>query len=288
MAIYLSKEEYYNLKKDKKFKLGTAGYVYQVEENLAYKIWMLTDALETAIRNRNILDMIKEVQTLDTSGILYKQAAVPLEEIYVENTLRGCTFQYFKEANFVEKLIFQPISLEKEHVIIKEIVQQLKSWHQLGYIRADIHNHNDMYTENIDIEGNVIVHGHMIDLDSSVRQGDRKERGSSSISYPIVMYKEEQEESFQTDNIKEVISFLSILYQWDLESFVREEKMDFDFLAYILTKIKNDVQFTRFMQDLVKNDTKEQIYFDTFLPLFEDAKKLKRERSKLVKVLGGS
>lgn len=278
MAVSFTQEHYKNLLReaDRIFS-GSEGMLLSQDNQLLYKIWYRFQDPDLAYTFRKKMDKIacmkKQRDNMNPADPFLLYSGFPLDGIYINFRPAGMIQTHFDKAQSVSQLLETPIPLEKKKQYAADFVYQLKTLHHLGYIRGDIHISNELISDQ---------HGHLIDLDSCVfADGDRNE---ARTRYGIRLDQQYQKESFQTDNLKEIISCFSLLYQLDFEKLLNTHLIDFDDFSSLLKKGISQPLIHTYLAEVKQNKTTQQVYFDAILPLFDDEEKVKVESKKLKKL----
>lgn len=278
MAVMFNQEDYKTLIEEADRILpGSEGMLISQNNNLLYKIWyrFQDPDLAYALREKmnKITIMKKQRNNMNTDDPFLLYSGFPLDALYINFRPAGMIQTHFDKAKPVSQILETYTSLEKKKQYAADFVYQLKALHHLGYIRGDIHIDNELISEQ---------HGHLIDLDSCVFADE--DTHVARTRYCIKLNQQYQKESFQTDNLKEIISCFSLLYQLDFEKLLNTHLIDFDDFSSLLKKAISNPLIHNYLTEAKQNNSQEQVYFDAILPLFNDEEKIKVEGKKLKKL----
>lgn len=203
--IELSKNEILKFKKINATGKNTGGDLYIKDDNILYKIYEEQNFKN--IKEQNIDYMLKG-EKIDQSGY-------PIEKIISKETKQFIGFSmpyYHNTKTFTELCNSNDLELEEKISVIKDIFSQLKQLHQRDILLKDIHMDNLIVNEK----------GHIIDLDEFILPGNEfafrqyycigKNKNTPFINIPTKI----------SDNIKMVISSLSLIYNYNFEEVLRQ------------------------------------------------------------------
>lgn len=252
--IELSKNEISALERLTTSGKNTGGNLYIKDDNILYKLY--EEEIFKDIKEQNIDYMLK--------GTKIELSGYPIEKIISKETKKFIGFSmpyYHNTKTFTELCDSNNLSLSEKLLIIKDIYKQLKELHKRNILLKDIHMDNLIANQS----------GHIIDLDEFILPGNEYAFRqyyciSENNNTPFIIYPTKI-----SDNIKMIISSLSLIYNHNFEEVMRQNYSLEDFLknySFLFSdEIINYLKIIFTMNEL--------IYFDEVIDLLYQHKNLK-------------
>lgn len=243
--LELSLEELRRLKRIARNSRNTCGNLYVENNKIIYKVF----------KDRYFFIGEKE-RNVDRLSKLKTDSPVPIDKIYINGLFYGYTEKFIKDSKtFTEGLNDNDLGLESKMQIIGDIYRQLKVLHENGFVIGDIHLDNFIYSGN---------KGYIIDLEDVRIPGidDFKFREYYSIKRnekgrPEII------SSKRTDNIKTLISSLSLLVGFNLEETAK--KYGTEKVYELVTPFIENEEFKYYVYQVLFENTEEPLYLDDFI-----------------------
>lgn len=239
--IELTKENINELERLQVSGKNTGGDIFVISSQILYKIYDDTNFID--IKEQNI-DFLLKTKPIALSGY-------PIDKIILKETHEFIGFSmpyYHNTQTFTQMCNNDALSFPYKKKIIEDIYAQLKELHKRGILLKDIHMDNFIANES----------GHIIDLDEFILPGNEysfrqyycisKNARRPSIVYPTRI----------SDNIKTIISSLSLIYGYNFEEILRKNENLDEFLEYYKQ------YFPKLLYEYLELmfNMKELIYFD--------------------------
>ena len=168
----------------------------------------------------------------------------------------GYVMDYIPNSMTFRQAIAKDIDFSKKESAIKDVYNTLKILHKYNLFLGDIHSDNFL----IDEDGN----GYIIDLEEMRGVGDEFKFKSLYLVKPNTDSFMINISSSYTDNVKLMISSISLLYDIDLEQYIQPKThyMDLEKLYNDVISQLNDAKLDEYFIKLIN---KEEVgYFDDF------------------------
>lgn len=221
------------------------GKIY-LQNNIIYKMYDIIP-FESEVK-RNIEYLLKN--PINNTPEIYKI-------IYDNSKFKGYAMQYIENSLTFRQAINKPIPLENKISAIKEIYIALKELHSKNILLGDIHSDNFLIQND---------KGYIIDLDYIRFPGDEFK------FFECYVINNKKIATRYTDNIKTMISSLSLLLNTDLEKYI--DKNSNINLEKINTEIIQQTKNKALIDYFQKTLNGETIYFDELLKTKEKNKRL--------------
>ena len=168
----------------------------------------------------------------------------------------GYIMQYIPNTITFREAINTDIEYEKREKAIMDIYEGLKVLHEKGLILGDIHSDNFLISE----DGS----GYLIDLEELRAEGDEFKFKSMYFVKPSNKRHKINKPSIYTDNIKMMISSLSLLYGIDLEQYVSrfDHSINIEELYNEVISKFNDEKLDEYFRRIINDEEVE--YFTNF------------------------
>lgn len=225
---------------------NNGGNIYLVDEKVLYKVFKDFCAYQDEIE-RNIQFQI--VEHIPYTPVIYSK-------LYIDNKLFGYAMEYIKDSLTFRTAIGRNIEESLKINAITNIYESLKYLHKRNIYLGDIYLDNFL----ISIDGS----GYIIDLDCMRFLGDEYKFQQCYLIKPNNYSNKINIASKYTDNIKVMLSCLSLLLEIDLENYVSKKTFDinlqqiFDEIIYPL----NDSILNDYFKRLMSGDDVE--YFSDY------------------------
>ena len=172
-----------------------------VQDGKIYKIFNSTDYIDE--KKRNIEFLIQN--PIAHTPVIY-------EPLYIQNHVAGYIMDYIPNVCTFREALTKNLSLEQKIHAIQDVFQALGELHEKNIFIGDIHSDNFM----IDLEGN----GYIVDLEEIRFLGDEFKFKQCYLVKPNEHSYKINVASRYTDNVKLMISSLSLLLNVDLEKYI--------------------------------------------------------------------
>lgn len=200
---------------------------------------------------------------------IIKNSAYPIESLIIEDESVGYTCKFYENAKcFCDENSF---SFKQKHQAIRDCCMQLNTLHHYGAIFNDMNCHNQLISE---------TGGHLIDFENVFIP--EKFSHIPSKSYHLYSSKEIVKISKKSDQVRQYIISLGLLYEINLEILFSKANSDVE-LLYYLFDMNEDINcfLHRCLPCLHDSDVEVFDYFDSLLPKLSDEEKLEYEKGKL-------
>ena len=178
------------------------------------------------------------------------------DKVYVDREFKGYSMEYKKQTMTFRDAGNSNISYENKLKAIMDVYQGLKFLHENDIYLGDIHSDNFLIDKN--------GHGYLIDLEEMRFPGDEFKFNQCYLIRPNSNSPKINIADAYTDNVKTLISSLTLLTGIDLEKMISKKSHDIN-----LEEIRNDIilplgddNLTEYFDLLV---TKNNYYFDDFI-----------------------
>ncbi|MEG2251136.1 MAG: hypothetical protein RSD09_06155, partial [Bacilli bacterium] len=276
--IYLNKEvkrmNDINLKSSDIIKLerlkiegfNKGGNLYILDEETLLKVFY----------NKMYYNQVREKSTdLLLSLEPIENTSYPQKKLYIDGIYNGYSMPYFKNTNtFKSEIYTMDSTLEQKKKIITDISNALQELHKREIIHGDIHLDNFIKDDN---------NGYLVDLDDVRIKGDNfnniKLYNIKISEFSRMIYTD----SKSIDNIKAVINFISLIYNFDFEMIARKSFLES--IIDILTEAEIDKVVLDYLKYTLLSVKNEIVYFDKAINLFNDPERIQNEKEELEKII---
>ena len=187
-----------------------------------------------------------------------------MNPIYDNGEFIGYTEEYIQNAFSWKEAIYYDLPKEFQFKIICDVYEKLKILHCHNYYYGDIHMCNLLFNNN---------DGFLIDLDEIRLMGEDEFKFSEYYNVHLTNTSPYlKKSSLYLDNVKMMVSSLSLLLNYDFEVFLQNNSLEElkKILSYFL-------DYDGFLQSIcyLIDAKEENIYFDDILVQYQDNVKLK-------------
>ena len=172
-----------------------------IQEKKLYKLFR---------NNSFILEKERNVDFLINHRI--PNTPVIYEKLYKDGEFGGYVMEYLLNSHTFRSSLGQNVSLDKKIKAIRGVYEALKAFHEQNIYLGDIHSDNLLITESGD--------GYIVDLEEIRFLGDEYKFKQCYLVCPNYSANKINVASKYTDNIKVMISSLSLLLDYDLEKYI--------------------------------------------------------------------
>lgn len=244
MNICKEKLNNYNKLNIENAKNNTGGNIYLVNEKLLYKVFNDPYFYIKEVE-RNIDFQIKK--HIPNTPIIY-------DKLYIDNLFVGYIMEYINNSVTFRDAIGLNVDIDLKIKAIKDIYYSLKYLHSKNIFLGDVHLDNILITKS--------GKGYLTDLDYMRFSSDQYKFHQYYLIKPNNNSYKINIASKYTDNIKIMISALSLLLEKDLETYISKDTFDINLEQIyidIIIPLNNRVLNDYFLKIMNKEDTN---YFD--------------------------
>lgn len=183
------------------------------------------------------------------------------EKIIIDNEFRGYLMEYIDNSYTFRSAIEHEFSIDEKINAIKNVYEALKQFHINNIYLGDIHSDNFLITTD--------GKGYIIDLECIRFPGDENKFRQCYLIKPNNESYRLNDVNKYTDNIKVMISSLSLLLNIDLEKYISNTEHDIkleEIYRNIIIPLNNDELSNYFLKLINKEETE---YFSEHLDLFK-------------------
>lgn len=197
---------------------------------------------------RNIDFLIKE--KVPNAPLIY-------EKMYYNGKFIGYIMEYIKDSMTFRQAIGKNIELDKKIQAIFDVYNSLKYLNSKNIFVGDVHSDNFLITNS--------GKGYAIDLEWIRFLGDENKFIQRYLIRPGEKFNKTNTPSKYTDNLKFMISSLSLLLDVDLEEYIanREHEINMEVILKEVIMPLNNPELTAYFNKIIKYENVE--YFDDFL-----------------------
>lgn len=238
---------------------NNGGYIYIVNNKVIYKVFRDFYSFQDEVE-RNV-DFRINMPIPNTPQIY--------DKIYINGSFSGYIMEFIPDSLTFRNAIGKNLDLKTKIKAINDIYKALSFLHQNNIYLGDIHSDNFLVSTN----GN----GYLIDLDYMRFPGDEYKFQQCYLIMPDENSNKINLASKYTDNIKTMISSLSLLLDMDLEIFISKETHAINIKELynkVIAPLNNHT-----LDDYFKRlENKEDVeYFSTLLPSLDLSNTIKRK-----------
>lgn len=188
------------------------------------------------------------------------------EEVYVDNDFKGYTMKYISDSYTFREAINNNLNMENKIKAIIDIYIALETMHKRNIFLGDIHLDNLL----IDKEGR----GFIIDLDCLRFPGDENKFKQCYLITPNKESYKLNDVNIYTDNIKMMISSISLLLNEDLENYISSNDHDIkleEIYKNIIVPLNNKMLCEYF--ERIMNRENQQYFSDLIISEIKETSK---------------
>ncbi|MEG2457406.1 MAG: lipopolysaccharide core heptose(II) kinase RfaY [Bacilli bacterium] len=228
--MILFTDDILSLKDLKTNQLHKGGIIKVKDEDTLYKYFLNDDFKEKHSSNILLLSKYKEIK-----GMIFPKEII----INRKNEIIGYSMKYYKDLISLKNLLGNP-NINKLFItkITIEILKSLKELHNLGLVHGDIHMGNLFINRTSSI---------ILDIDEIITT---QEKDIFPRYYSLIT----RFSSIETDNIKVLLSYLSLILEYDLEELI----LDYEF--YGIRSILNLTDNLNFLSSNFKDYINELLF----------------------------
>lgn len=229
---------------------NTGGTIYIKDKDTLYKIFKDFNSYEYETERNIDFQIIHNIPNCSKIK----------DKIFIDNHFSGYSMEYKQDTLTFRDSINNNISFETKVNAICDVYQGLRYLHERNIYIGDIHSDNFLISSNGD--------GYIIDLETIRFPGDEYKFEQCYLIKPNNQKNKINIADAYTDNIKTMISSLTLLLEIDLEQLISKKTYDLnleELQQKVILPLGNPALF-KYVKDLMQTSKKEPFtYFDTFL-----------------------